>query len=159
MSDWTGPDFLDALETAISARSGITGLTPTVRVLSYFPSIDEPLSDTIILGHTVSDVNEPAAVGQKRYEERVDVESEIRIVRSGAGSAPAKTARDRAKNLLGEIDNELRTTLPSVGQQTLSAHMTKRTMSQFPYKVGVTPVRVCLIEFTIQYKARTAQTS
>ncbi len=159
MSDWTGPDFLDALETAISARTGITSLTPNVRVLSYFPSIDEPLTDAIILGHTVTDINAPAALGQNRYEETVDIESQIRIIRPGAGTTPSKTVRDRAKNLLGEIDNELRTTLPAVGDQTISAHITTRTMSQFAYQAATTAVRVCLIDFTIQYKARTAQAS
>lgn len=159
MADWTAPDFLDKLETALNARSGITSLTPAVRILTYDPSIDEPLTDAIIIGHTVSDTNEPAAVGQGRYEETVSVQCEIRVIRPGAGSTPAKEARDRAKNLLGEIDNELRTTLPAVGDQTIRAHVASRDMSQFAYHGGAVPVRVCLIEFTIEYRARTSKAS
>lgn len=159
MSDWTAPDFLDKLETALNARTGITTLTPKVRVLTYYPSVDEPLTDAIIIGFEVSDTNEPAALGQVRYTETVDVDCEIRVVRPGAGSTPAKAARDRCKNLLGEIDNELRTTLPDVGDQTLSAHVASRNMAQFAYHSKSAAVRVCLIEFVIQYKARTSKAS
>ena len=159
MADWTAPDFLDALETALEARAGITGLTPKVQILTYYPSVDEPLTDAIIIGYEVTDVNEPAAVGQVRYQETVDVQCEIRVIRPGAGETPSKAARDRAKNLLGEIDNELRTTLPAVGDQTVSAHVASRDMGQFAYHSGASAVRVCLIEFMIQYKARTSKAS
>ena len=159
MSDWTAPDFLDALETALNARVGITGLTPKVRVLTYYPSVDEPLTDAIIIGFEVSDTNDPAALGQGRYTEVVDVQCEIRVVRPGAGTTVAKKARDRCMNLLGEIDNELRTTLPQVGDQTISAHIATQNMAQFPYHSGTSAIRVCLIEFTIEYKARTSKES
>ncbi len=159
MADWTAPDFLDVLEAALNVRAGITGLTPTVRVLTYYPSVDEPLTDAIIIGYEVSDANEPAALGQGRYTETVDVECEIRVIRPGAGTTVAKAARDRVKNLLGEIDNELRTTLPNVGDQTISAHITSRNLAQYAYQAGAAAVRVCLVEFTIQYKARTSKAS
>lgn len=161
MSDWTAPDFFDKLETAVAARAGITGLTPKVRVITYFPSIDEALSDTLILGYEATDSNEPAALGQGAYDETVDVECQIRIVRPGAGSTVARTARVRASNLLGEIDNELRTNLAAlqVGRQTISALITDRQMSQFPYQAGTTGVRVCTIDFTIRYAARTNRES
>ncbi len=159
MADWTAPDFLDVLETALNARPGITSLSPKVRVLTYYPSVDEPLSDAIIIGYEASDANEPAALGQGRYLETVDVLCEIRVVRPGAGSTVVKTARDRAKNLIGEIDNELRTTLPNVGDQTTAAHITSRDMGQYAYQAGAAAVRVCLIEFVIRYKARTSKAS
>ena len=159
MSDWTAPDFLDALETALNARAGITGLTPKVRVLTYYPSVDEPLTDAIIIGFEVSGTSEPAAVGKGRYTDAVTLDCEIRVVRPGAGSTPAKAARNRMSDLLGEIDNELRTTLPQVGDQTISAHIATQNMAQFPYHSGASAIRVCLIEFTIEYQARTAKGS
>ena len=53
MSDWTAPAFLDALETALKARNGITTLTAKVGVLTYYPSVDEPLTEAIIIGWEV----------------------------------------------------------------------------------------------------------
>ena len=148
------------METALKARAGITGLTPKVGILTYYPSVDEPLTDAILIGFEVSDTNDPAALGQSRYTETVIVDCEIRVVRPGAGTDVAKEARDRAANLLGEIDNELRTTPPQVGDQTISAKSENRHMAQYPYhSAGGSAVRVCLIEFTIEYKARTSKES
>lgn len=155
MADWTAPAFLDALVTQIGVRAGITSLTPTVRVLAYYPGADEPLTDAILLGFTVTDTNEPAALGNQSHEEEVTIDCEVRVVRPGAGAVPAKVARDRAADILGEIHDEVATNWPQVGTQTIAARVQSRTMSQFPYQAGETAVRVCLIEFVIVYKART----
>lgn len=155
MAHWTAPAFLDALTTQIAARAGIIALTPTVRVLAYYPGPDEPLTDAILLGFTVTDSNEPAALGNQSHQEDVTIDCEIRVVRPGAGSSPASAARDRAALILGEIHDEVATNWPQVGTQTIAARVQGRTMTQFPYQAGETATRVCLIEFQILYKART----
>lgn len=160
MSDWTAGAFKDALKTALEARAGVIGFTaPTVSVFTYWPGEDEWSTDTIVVGYTVADTNEPAALGNNSYTEEVNVESQVLVVRPGAGETVAKTARDRASNMLGEIDNQLRTSPPAVGTQTISARISDRAMDEFPSISGGTAVRVCRIEFTITYKARTAAAS
>ena len=103
MSDWTAPDFLDVLEIALNARAGITGLTPKVGILTYYPSVDEPLTDAIIIGFEVSDTNDPAALGKGRYTEVVDVQCELRVVRPGSGTPVPNKDRDRCMNRLAQI--------------------------------------------------------
>lgn len=159
MSDWTANAFITGLKTSLAARAGILAFIPVVRIVNYDPSIDEPMTDVIVVGHTVSDVNEPAALGQNRYQETVDVECDIWIARPGAGDTPANDARVRAMDLLGEVDNQLRTAPPDVGDDTISARIATRAMLQRAHHSGETPVRLCLISFTIRYEARTRAAS
>lgn len=160
MADWTAPAFIDSFVAQLAARTGITSLTdPTVTVIDYWPGDTENLGDVIIVGYSAADTNEPAAIGQGRYEETVTLSCHIRVVRPGAGTTVAKTARDRAAGLLGEVDNQLRTTFPEVGDQTIAASVTRRQMDQFPSTAGGTGVRVCVIEFDVEYRARTPKTS
>ncbi|MFP5330927.1 MAG: hypothetical protein ACLGHX_00975 [Acidimicrobiia bacterium] len=156
MSSWTAPEFMDELATAVAARSGITALTPKVRVLTYWPSADESITDALIL-YAAEDTAEHTVMNPstKPQDEEVNVEGEIRVARAGAGSTVAKACRDRAMTILNELDAQLRTAPPAVGQQTLRARLAGRRMDQFPSESGNAPVRVCLVNFTISYRART----
>lgn len=157
-TNWTAFPFKRALATQVAARAGITGLEPDVRVLTYFPSEDEPLTDSIIIGHTSTDAgSDRAHVGGPRHDETVDVECQIRVVRPGAGDTPAQEAEDRAEALLAELDSEVRSNLPDVGDQSWAGKLANRESSLFGYLAGDgNPVMVCLIDFTVQYKARTS---
>lgn len=155
-TNWTAYDFKRDLADAVATRAGITGLTPTVRVLTYFPSPDEPLTDAVIVGHTLSDTKEKVTVGGHRHDETVQVECQVRIARPGAGQDVASSAEDRAETILAEIDDEVRTNAPSVGNQTLTANLSDRTSSLFSWDTGDVPLKVCIVEFTVTYKARTS---
>lgn len=161
MSDWTAPAFISSLVTTLSARSGITTLTnPAVRVLDYWPAIDEKITDALIVGYEAEDTNQEATIGNRTQEETVTIKCEIRVVRPGSGATVAGTARTRTANLLGEVDNQLRTDWPEVGTQTVAARISNRDLMQFPStdsRGG--PVRVCLIRFDVEYRARTASAS
>jgi len=155
--NWTAPDFVNQLVVALRARSAVVALAdPPVRVLDYWPSPDEVITDAVIIGHEVSDTSESAALGNRRRTESVDVDGEVRVVRPGGGPVIAKAARDRAAVLLGELDDQLRDDWPDVGDQTEMAELASRRMLQFPSTADSgTPVRVCVVEFTVRYRART----
>lgn len=156
MSSFTGPEFIDELVTALEGNSDLTALTsPVVNVFGYYPSVSEDSGDSLIIGHTVSDNNDPAAMGQKRFKEAVTVACEIRIIRAGAGKVVAKAARDRAAAIMSVVHEQLTTGFPNVGDQTISARATNRELLQFPSESGTTPVRVALLAFDIEYEART----
>lgn len=156
MSSWTAPEFMDELASAVGGRAGITALTPKVRVLTYWPSADESITDALIFyaaEDTAShDVINPATKPQR---EDVTIEGEIRVARAGAGGTVAKACRDRAVTILNELDDQLRDSKPAVGQQTLRAVLSSRRMDQFPSESNNAAVRVCLVNFTISYSART----
>jgi hypothetical protein len=158
MSDqWTAFDFKRKLRAQVAARSGITSLTPTPRVISYFPSPDEPMTDLIIIGYTSvdSDEHQRAHVGGHRFDEQVDIVSQIRVVRSGAGQDVADTAETRSEELLAEVDDEVRNNLPDVGDQSWAGKVIERESSMFATQSQL----VCVTEFVIQFKARTGGVS
>jgi len=157
VSDWTAPAFTTALTASLAARAGITDLTdPKVRVLDYWPSADEGITDAIIVGYQAEDSTEHVAIGNQSQDETVTVHCEIRVVRPGAGQTVATACRTRAAFLLGEVADELREAAPDVGDQTVFARTDNRDLVQFPSTAGATAVRVCLIEFDVVYKARTS---
>jgi len=162
MSDWTAPAFIDALEALLIVRPTLVAMVPKVTVFTYDPNPDDSITDQLVIGYRVTDEKEPAAVGQGRYDETVTVSCEILIIRVGAGGAVAAAARDRAADVYGEIDNELRTDpLPVVGDQTIHAQIRRDEMMQFPSTYGVAgvAVRVCVIRFDVEYTARTSPAS
>lgn len=155
---WTFDEFVDELATAVGGRSGITALNPEVRVFTYWPGPDAMVSDALVIGYAGQDDNEPAALGNQAHKETVNVECLIRVLRAGAGTTPANQARERALVILDEVSAQLRTAWPQVGVQTTSAHVSDRRIDQYPSTASSTSVRVCEVEFTIRYQARTAKT-
>lgn len=159
-ANWTAFPYKRALATKVAALEDVTSLTPKPRVLTYFPSPDEPLTDSIIIGHTSSDGGTRRAhAGGPRFDEQVDVECQIRVVRPGAGQEAADQAEDRAEALLALLDAVIRNkdTAPKVGDQSWAGKLANRSSDLFAYLAGEgSPVMVCLIDFTIQYNARTS---
>ena len=155
MSDWTAPAFIDALVTAVAARSGITALTPTVNIRTIWLPPEAGGSDEVML-YGATDINEPAALGGGRYEETVTISGQIRIKRPGASETVAKAGRDRIAEILGEFDAQLRTGLPQVGDQTISGKLATRDLKAFADIVDTTAAVITITEFTIVYKSRTS---
>lgn len=173
MSDWTGPAFVDALTATVAARADIQAMTdPIVTVLSYNPGVDAgQLGDVAVVGYEITDINEPAAIGQRRYKETVDVACSIQVIRldatDNAGGAAA-AARLRAADILGAFDNTLRTAdgmtnaNPNlkVGDQTIALYIGERELDLFPSRDGNgNSVQVCQVDFTVRYEAWTSPSS
>lgn len=95
----TAPAFLNALHDALSARTGLAG----VRV-NYGPALPDPGRESInILGSTGE--QEWASLGRLAKEEVYTVQLMILVIREGQQTQPAV---ERAYELLGEVENELR---------------------------------------------------
>ena len=161
MTALAAPEFLDLLKPAIEARGDIQALDPVPTVYTHWPTIDWSVSDSIILGYDVSATIEPAAVGRNRVDEDATLDSQIRIMRAGAGETIAKNARDRAKALYQAVDNELRSNHPELvgaNDDIMWARCGSYELAQFPMDIGSASVstRVAVVTFQIIYKARLA---
>lgn len=158
-ANWTAFDFKRALATAVAARAAVVAFDPAVRVVTYFPSPEDQSGDLVILGYSSfdSEDHQRAHAGGPRFDETVDVISQIRVLRLGAGQTVADAAEDRAEAILAEIDDEVRDNLPTVGNQSWAGKILDRESSLFAWNTseGVGSI-VCLIEFVVQYKARTS---
>lgn len=157
MALWTFAELVDDLQAAVAARPGITGLTPLPQVRVSIPAADEPWADLIVLGVDASDTKEPVAIGTDRHDEEVSVTCYTQAIRYGSGETEAKAARDRANLLLSEVDDEIRTNPPTVGDQQLRMKVTERDYKALPWEDsnGAT-LRLAQISFTIDYRARTS---
>lgn len=162
---WTAYPFKRALATAVAARSGITSLTPALVIRTDFPSLDEPITDSIVIGYRLEDqVERPTLTSDAAgppLDEEVEVFCQVRTARPGAGETVAQLAEDRARVIIAEIDDELRgmslSALSStVGGQVFWARIRERSSILLDRRSGDTPMKVCLVQFRIRYRARTA---
>lgn len=104
MATSTAPAFMDALHTALAARSGLSG----VRV-NYGPALPDPGRESLnILG--LSGNQEWASLGRLAKEEVYTVQVMILVIREGQQTQPAV---ERAYALLAELEDQLRETVTS----------------------------------------------
>lgn len=154
------PEFLDLLKTQLEARADLLALTPLPTVYTAWPTIDYSITDAIILGYDARAPRDPESLGRNRLDEQVTLDSQVRVMRSGAGEAKAKICRDRAALIVAAVDNELRTNHPELAgadDHVLWARIGSYTMSQFPDPGGEGgAMRVAVIEFEAIYRARIA---
>ena len=156
------PEFLDVLKPQLEARADLLALEPVPTVVTAWPTIDFSITDTIILGFSGRSAREPAAVGRNRIDEAPIVDSQVRIMRAGAGEVVVKAARDRAQTIVDLVDNELRTNHPELAganDDVLWARIGTYEWAQFPAPAGGSPdvpLRVFVLDFEIIYVARVA---
>jgi len=156
--EWTAYPFKRALRSAVAARAGITGLTnPTVQTFTYLPGPWEPLVDAIVFGFNIEDTKELITVGGQTHDEFVDIRSQVRTVRPGGGQTQAEAAEDRARAILAEIDDELRTNNITVaGAQIINPHIAQRESGLFSIRMGEVAAKTCVVEFVVRYRAKTS---
>lgn len=159
---WTAPSFKRQLAANIRLISGLnTTGQPEVRVTTYAVSLQESLTDIIVIGSEATDDNEQVILNAaaRPHDEVVTLACGIRVIRPGAGEEVAQSAEDRLIALLAHVTDEVHTNAPDVGRQTLGATVTGRRLETYPTDVGGTPVRVAEVEFQIVYTARTDATN
>lgn len=99
MTTSTAPAFMDALVTALAARSNLAG----VRV-NYGPALPDPGRESVnILG--LEGEQQWAGLGRLAKEEIYTVQVMILVIREGQQTQPAV---ERAYELLEELEDELR---------------------------------------------------
>jgi len=160
-TEWTAFDFKNSLvtKTIAAIAAAMPAYDPVPKVVSYFPSPDEDNGDSVAIGWNMTDDTERIALGeQQRQDEFVIVSCRVNVTRPGAGETIAQAAETRAALLMGEVDNVIRTDPPSVGDQTFRSKLTNRNSVSMAWFVGEgVPARRCVIEFDIEYRARTSK--
>lgn len=136
----TIPDVLDALQSGLSARSGLVG----VQVVSGPLPAGDTQPESIQLDG-VDGFSDWAAFGNLRRNESYDVVGMIYIEKPGAGETIIRSARDRAFEILKEIESYL------IENHKLGGLVAAARPADFAIDQGASPsgARVCRITFTI----------
>ena len=158
-------DFLDALAAQLSARAGLA----KVRVYTAPVAPEDLGEEAIELGEEIPITQEQAAMGKSDMMENVTIHGSILVskpyprktTRVETINAGAKTARDRAVAIFGELASEcgdnptMATGTPPVAT-VLGVDVTSMTMHQ-----GEAPEaqlgRSCWIEFDLTLQNETPQ--
>ena len=132
MATWTMPLYMTAFRNALRGRAGLVN----VQVMSA--PIDKSISELEVI--TVIDVDtdeEQTTVGNQARgrTERYTLEGVLQVLVAGEGEEDAVTARDRAAELLAEIEMEVRDN-PDMGlngpgnQVIMKSEVTKKRLRQ-----------------------------
>lgn len=144
------PAFLDNLKTLLDARAGLIG-PPLVTVATGDLGTETPREAIILYGTPTAEREEVGMRGPAgfSYDHNVTVAGVIWIVKPGQGEPVIKQARDRAFDLLDEIDAALAAD-PKVGGACYFAAVTGDVLEQGANDEG----RWCQLNLLITYRAR-----
>lgn len=98
---WTAPSFLDEFATRLEERNGLA----SVKV--YTSTVEQIEAEESIVFVRVEGDQNWSAIGHQPREDKYTVQSSILIARTGAGQEVAKAARDRAKEILSEVEADV----------------------------------------------------
>lgn len=134
---------MDALHTALAARSGLAG----VRV-NYGPALPDPGRESVnILG--LEGQQEWAALGRLAKDEIYTVEVMILVIREGQQTQPAV---ERAYDLLAELEDQLR---ENSNSPTASGTVRVAAVSSVNLEVGASDTtRSALLTIGVRVEAR-----
>lgn len=138
----------DKLIEQLQARVGLAGVQVEVGPLGndsaayeYIQTTGEPapLSSSQVWG----------ALGNRRKDEAVSIRGEIFVSRPGAGAAVLREARDRALELLAEVEAQLRDD-PHIDNLVVKSALTEWEERR---GAGVDGSRHSIVVFTVEYEA------
>lgn len=159
---WPIGDFLDNLKTALTAR--MTGSLSNVDIYTAPVDAEEYDDDreSIVLGLDVTtdeDVEAMRGPSGHRDEETNDVECQLMawdIAADGqTGEQVAKTVRDRALLIFGQVETEIRTNYRQSLSGVKNCKISYKRLNQGVYPNADGRARACVIEFHIQITIRT----
>jgi hypothetical protein len=137
----------DALIAQLKLRAGLSGVQVEVGPLGdesdaseYIQTVGEPgaLSSTQTWG----------ALGNRRKDEAVTIRGEVFVERPGAGALVIREVRDRALELMEEVETQLR------DDPHINGLVVKSALTGWDEQRGVTPGgRTSVISFIIEYEA------
>ena len=144
------PGFLDNLKVLLDGRVGIVG-PPAVTVSTGDLGTETPREAIILYGTPTAEREEVGMRGPQgfSYDHNVTVAGAIWIVKAGQGEPVIKQARDRAFDILDEVDAALAAD-PKVGGACYFASVTADVLEQGPHDEG----RWAQISFVITYRTR-----
>jgi hypothetical protein len=137
--------FLVAVRDALSARPGLAG----VRIFTGPVGEKDIGQENIVFAVESIDVAQdfPTA-GQREAFESYPVEGRIWIVKPGSGENAIEAARERALEILGEVQSECSANMTMDGS-VRSLLLTSYSLTQLPLDAA----RDCRVSFTIEVKA------
>lgn len=143
MATSTAPAFMSALVTALSGRSGLSG----VRVF-YGPAFPDPGRESVaVMG--LSGNQEWASLGRLAKEEIYTVEVMIFVIREGQQTQPAV---ERVYALLAELEDQLR---EGVNSPTMTGTVRVAAVESVNLEVGVSDTtRSALLTIGVRVDAR-----
>ena len=141
----------DALITALKSRAGLTGVQVEAGPLGVKESEPEYIQ-TVGEPATLSGSQEWGSIGAHRKEETCQILCEIYVRKPGAGATVLRAARDRALELMAEIEALLRDEMKN--RTKLDGLVTFVQLVSWEERRGATEGnRISIIECTIQYQA------
>lgn len=150
---WTMPDYLTALRDKLRLRAGLLG----VQIMSAPINDDDVEMEGIVIVDVTAN-QDIEIIGQspaRRDQEEYEVNGVVWCFKDGKGEAEAVAARERAAELLAEVEDNVKTEfsagLNSIGnQKILMAQLSAKDLRQ-----GINDgKRRAIITFTILVKAR-----
>lgn len=149
---FTLSQFKRALRTQLEARTpALDGVT----IFDYVPGASTDTNEHIILGsEPTSGLQEWAAIGQSRRDDRHTVPCEIAAWRAGAGRDPAIAAEDRADAIFDEVVAQLTDWPTGVGDQITALTISAVGTDNGPAERGSMAGRIFVITFDLTYTAR-----
>lgn len=146
-------DIEDALITQLQAREGLEGVQVDIGPLGDQSARGEYIQLGVGIGGGVSVQQVWGALGNRRRDETGTIRGEIYVERPGAGAAVIRAARDRAWELLAEVEAQLRED-PKINNLARVAAMQASEETR-----GIGPGnRQSVIQFTIEYEATLPRT-
>jgi len=137
--------FLTALRDALGNRLGLTG----VRIFTGPVGEQDIGQENIVFAveETSVDQDFPTA-GQREAFESYEVEGRIWIVKPGGGESVIAAARERALELLAEVQSECTGNM-TMGGSVRSLLLTSFRLTQLP----LDGARDCRVSFTVEVKS------
>lgn len=137
---WTASAFLSELQDRFIAWDGLAG----VEVSSAPIPIDKLKAKDYIVFVRVEGEQEWAALGNQSKDDNYTIESSVLVVKKGAGEAKAAEVRERAGDILVEIENALRdlvtsNAMPEMAAAIGASQITKLSLARFQMSQGASP--------------------
>jgi hypothetical protein len=142
------PDAMDAFVAGMMLRPNIaTAIADGLKVASGYLGEESGRKESIELTHVQTATQVWGMIGNRRREEEYRISGLVWATVGGKNEPIIKAARDRAFELLAEIEDFLRVD-PTIGGTTKVSEV-----AAYPFDQGVTPDgRYCQIDFEILCK-------
>lgn len=138
----------DALVAALKLRPGLAGVQVDIGPLGD-ENAREHIQIGVGVGASVSVQQEWGALGNRQRDESGVIHGEIYVKKPGAGASAIRAARDRAWELLAEVEEQLRDDYRIGGLVYLSGmQASEETRGMDPGN------RISILHFSIEYRAR-----
>lgn len=154
---WTASAFLSELQDRFTAWDGLAGVEV---VTAPIPIEKLKVKDYIVFVSVEGD-QDWAAIGNQAKEDVYTVASSVLVIKKGAGEQKATEVRERAAEMLGEIENALRdivqtpNALTDMASAIRANQITKLNLARFVLHQGSNEGgRWAEVDFDIQVTAR-----